>query len=380
MKQLIFNDKLDFLKCHCQEPGFCPVFNRAMGVDPPDWEWCKRTSAEEREKYYALLKKAPPPAKKKIAELLVEFKDDPKILFLYYLTQHNRQHTCSIANEKQKEKNLKILEHLENQDKNNIDFENVEIFCLGHSKKQFDSIQDRSYIKKIDLNKIDAGQYSDNKWAESRAFLADLPSDNKDFVGFVTASWNIKYEPFSFIQNFHNWNNAKLLINSKPEDKIVLCADIFCPCIWISDRDSNSSILSHFIKDNAEVVVEKLLKPIGLEDYKHVKVPFGNQMIMHKSLLSEYKDYLSEFNVFKKVNCFVEKHINGNMYNCDDFIKSNYQYNRLHAYFMEMVSCFWFSIKDWLYIPNTERREDWYNQNAVASRIKEWDSKERFGL
>ena len=68
------------------------------------------------------------------------------------------------------------------------------------------------------------------------------------------------------------------------------------------------------------------------------------------------------------------------MYNCDDFIKSNYQYNRLHAYFMEMVSCFWFSIKDWLYIPNTERREDWYNQNAVASRIKEWDSKERFGL
>ena len=40
-----------FENCQCSEPGFCPIFSRTMGVDPPDWNWCQKTKSTEREKY-----------------------------------------------------------------------------------------------------------------------------------------------------------------------------------------------------------------------------------------------------------------------------------------------------------------------------------------
>ena len=133
---------MDLTKCHCKSPGFCPIFNRTMGTNPPDWRWCQRTNTEDRQSFYNILSKAPPPAKKKLAELIVEFKDDPQKLFLYYLTQHNRHHRCSLAATEQQKKNLKILNYFNNQSKLNNGFDNVEILCLGHSQKQFDTILD----------------------------------------------------------------------------------------------------------------------------------------------------------------------------------------------------------------------------------------------
>lgn len=359
-----------FNECSCYEPGFCPIFNRTMGTNPPDWRWCQRTQPEERKKYYELLAKGPPPAKKKLAELIVEYKDDKQKLFLHYLTQNNKHHRCSAAATKQQIKNLEILKYINHQDKSKKSFDNVEILCLGHSQKQFDTISDRPYLKKINLNEVDAGKYSDNKWAESRAFVPDLFSSNAEFVGFVTASWNLKYEPFSFIENFHNWDYAKVLINSKPEDKIVVCADIFCTCFWLS-KVTEGSILSHFFKDDSKIIGRKFLKLIGLDKYQHVKVPFGNQMIMHKSLLKQYTEYLKDFNIFDKVDYFVNNYAFKYIYT-NDTMRNQYQYSRLHAYFMEMVSCFWFAKQNWMYLPVTERREDWYSPQAVDNRIKKW--------
>lgn len=359
-----------FSKCNCYEPGFCPVFNRTMGENPPDWKWCQKTKPEERKKYYDLLAKGPPPAKKKLAELLTECISDKQKLFLNYLTQNNRHHRCSIATTHQQIKNVQTLKYIKEQDKSRDNFDNVEILCLGHSHKQFDTISDRPYLKKINLNQIDAGKYSDNKWAESRAFIPYLFSENAEFIGFVTASWNIKYESFSFLENFHNWDYAKVLINSKPEDKIVLCADIFCPCCWIQNS-TESSILSHFFNHEAKVIGRKFLKLIGLQKYKHIKVPFGNQMIMHKSLLKEYTDYLRDFNIFDKVDYFINNYAIKYIYN-NDALRDKYHYSRLHAYLMEMVSCFWFTNQDWIYLPVTERREDWYSPKEVESRIKKW--------
>ena len=103
-------------------------------------------------------------------------------------------------------------------------------------------------------------------------------------------------------------------------------------------------------------------------------------MIMHKNLYYQYVDYLKNNEVFEKVEYFLKNLAHKYYYKETDFIKENYHYNRTHAYLLEMVSCFWFANQSFMYLPNTERKEDWYNQNAVASRIKEWDSKERFGL
>ena len=372
-----------FENCQCSEPGFCPIFSRTMGVDPPDWNWCQKTKSTEREKYYTLLSKAPPPEKKGLIEALNKYKGkNKKYFYIEYLTQHNKYHQCSLADKNQCLANEKIFQYIEDQKRTTFNTKNIQILCLGHNIKQFQSIEDRSYLTKINLNEINAGKYSDNKWAESRIFMSEdnLFTSNTDFIGVVSASWNQKYECYSRIDNFHNWNNAKILLNSDIADSIVLTADIFCTCDWTTKENNGHNILSLFFKGNESDIGKKILSLLNLDYHKHIKVPYGNQMIMHKNLYYQYVDYLKNNEVFEKVEYFLKNLAHKYYYKETDFIKENYHYNRTHAYLLEMVSCFWFANQSFMYLPNTERKEDWYNQNAVASRIKEWDSKERFGL
>lgn len=364
---------MDLTKCQCKSPGFCPVFNRTMGTSPPDWKWCQSTTENERKKYYDLLSRSPPPVKKKLIEILSQFKDDPDRLFLYYLTQNNRHHACEIADRNQMVMNERIIEYINSQSKKEPDFDNIEILCLGHKQIQFDNIPDRDYLTKTNLNNIDAGKYSENKWAESRAFVGkNLFSKDTDFVGFVTASWNLKYEPFSFIENFHNWKYAHVLLKSTPQDRVVVCADIFCPCCWLYKNKDKQGLLSGLFHSGYEVIGKSFLKSIDLIDYNHIKVPFGNQMIMHKDTLRLYLDYLNDYEIFQKIEHFVNNIGKKYTYITSRSTNKLSQYKdiRLQAYLMEMVSCFWFAKQDFIYLPVTERRMDWYSQEKIHERLK----------
>jgi len=362
MERLIFNNEIDFNKCYCKEPGFCPLFHRSMGVDPPDWKWCQKTNQNERKKYFDLLSKAPDSSNKKISKILENNNCNKKYFLLYYLSEI-KYHRCQQSIVSQRSKNLSIIDYIENQVENGPDFNNVQILSLGHRDSQFDSIQDRPYLKKVNLNSVDAGEYSDNKWAESRAFLDDsLFRDDVEFVGFTTASWNEKYEGYARIDNFHNWDNAKVLLRSKPEDKIVLCADMFCPCQWIDDK----GILSDFFNSGAGFIGRNFLKLIGLNS-KHMQVPHGNQLICHKSIVQKYKQFLQYNEVFSKIEWIIQRYSDKIKKSTD--IQRNYQTNRLHAYFMEMISCFWFANQDFMYIPNVNRKETWYSVDGINQRI-----------
>lgn len=355
-------------ECSCKEPGFCPVFNRLMGTDPPDWKWCQTTNIEERTKYYDLLSKESLSPIAKINKGFRESGYDSKWFNFYCLTQNDQVHYCETAYKNQDQINKKIIEYIENQNQTKTTFENVEILCLGHSNKQFETIQDRPYLKKVNLNDIDAGKYSDNQWAEARGFLSQKPlfSDTAQFVGFTTASWNVKYEPYNLIDDFHNWDNAKVLINSKPEDNIVLCADIFCCCNWFR------SIFYGFF-DHGKTIGKILIKTIGLENYRHIKVPFSNQMIAHKSVYEKYRKFLYDNDIMDKVDWVISKlspkYLHGDG---TSIIKEKYQNNRIRAFCMEAVCCFWFSHQDYIYLPNVTRRPNWYNHNNIKRRIKEW--------
>lgn len=46
----MIDDKFD--KCHCDSPGFCPLFNKVMTDNPPNWQWCQNCSKNERKAYY----------------------------------------------------------------------------------------------------------------------------------------------------------------------------------------------------------------------------------------------------------------------------------------------------------------------------------------
>ena len=361
---------IDFSKCQCDSPGFCSLFNRVMGSEPADWKWCQKTSCEEREKYYQLLSKENPTEASILLKEFGKTGHNDKWFQLYCLSQNKRNHICKIADKYQNIKNAKIIEYIDNQTNTNTDFSNVEIICLGHSDKQFDSIKDRSYLKKVDLNKIDAGKHSGNIWSESRAFNSKkkLFSDNSEFLGFVTASWNLKYENFNQIDEFHNWDNAKVLINSKPEDKIVLCANIFCSCSWMNRK--TDSILAGLFKENPKIIGRSFSKLVGIKPRKHIKVPFSNQMIAHKSIINEYLYFLSSNEIFDKIYWFCKKYAQKYLYNTE--LNQICHANRLTGYFMEMLLCYWFSEKDYFYLPNVNRDNSWYHFQHIKDRSKTW--------
>lgn len=44
-------------KCQCSAPGFCPVFEKIMEENPPNWRWCQEASPKERLLHYQQQKK-----------------------------------------------------------------------------------------------------------------------------------------------------------------------------------------------------------------------------------------------------------------------------------------------------------------------------------
>lgn len=353
-------------KCNCSKYGFCKTFNRIFSAR--DWNWCRNTTKEERQDYFDLLKKAPDPEEKDIEVFAREYKGDPDLFYLYYLTLSKRHNYCSLAHKYQEYKNSKIVSYINNQERKINNFDNVEILCLGHSQKQFDLTEDRPYLRKVHLDTVDAGEYSTTKWAESRIFIPnDLFSSKSEWVGFVSASWNIKYEAFSKIHDFHNWLSASILINSKPEDKVVLCADIFCPCVWFQSEHNVLSVF--FPKEIVPIIGNRFLRTVGLKQDIHVKVPFSNTFIAHRSLWQEYKDYLEDNNIFEKLDHFIDTYAQQYLGKGE----AVYASSRVGGYFIEMLTCFWFaSHPDFMFIPNGQRRLDWYNAKKAKQRAEEW--------
>lgn len=361
---------MDLSKCHCENPGFCPIFNRTMGSNPPDWEWCQKTKGEERKKYRDLLSRSPPSKNQTLMDLYLDLKKEGKEKWLHLYSISNKEsHLCNIATFNQIQRNEKIINFIENQKREEIDLSKIEILCLGHSDKQFATIEDRPYLTKINLNEIDAGKYSDNQWSESRAYISKnkLFRKDTDFIGFTTASWNIKYE-HARIDNFHNWSNAKVLLHSKPEDKIVLCGHMACSCPWTKNYDYNKDILSVFLNIEYPHMTKMFLKMVGLHEYNHINVPYSQQMILHKSLFDQYYNDLISKEVFEKADWIYNKFFTPNISTYDD-IREQYHKIKLKGYFLEIFTCFWFSKQDFMYIPNVTRKEDWYSLDSINQRI-----------
>jgi len=364
---------MDFSKCHCPTYGFCPVFNRQMGTDPPDWKWCQNTTEEYRKQYWEIESEtwANKSENQKFIEALKRFDYNIKWSQLIYLSMIGGYRTNCDVSQNQDARIKKCIDLAEAQEQTIYSFDNVEILCLGHLQTQFDSIEDRPYIKKVNLNTIDAGRFSDNSWAEARAYIAApyLFSDKTEWVGFTTASWNSKYKPYTRIDNFHNWNSAKVLINSKPEDKLVLCADIACSCEWI--KEGGNSLCAFFHSEQSADLGRFFLDKIDLRYDMHIMVPYANQLILHRSNFERYRNFLIEREIYDQIKAFVDTNINRFFIKEGSFVDPN----RLYSYFTELTTCFWFlNNPDYLAIPNAERKEDWYYPQQVEERIKKWNT------
>lgn len=263
---------------------------------------------------------------------------------------------CKTALQNQVEINESLYTYVDNQSKqvaNKLD--RVCILVLGHDDSQFASIKPRPYLKFVNLNTINAGEYCGNEWAESRIYKSEdnLFADNVEYYGCVTASWNNKYEDLK-IDDFHNWFSSQILLKSKPEDNIFLCADLFCCCGWLKSPGIMTRSLG---LPSANQWIKQILKMCKLSTrFYHRPVPFSNQGIYHKSVFQDYKKFLDEQEVFEKLKWLLnDKYDIDN----DDRIDALHK-KRIHAYFLEAISTVWLIHTDYNFIGNTNRRPDWY--------------------
>lgn len=347
--------------CHCDKAGFCSAFNKKMSES--DWKWCQSSSEQTKRPFYELQQRTRHNPHKDFLKELVRNNVAEKHYMLYYYSLNKDYNYCEESHAKRWRTNKKITDYIENQNKLDFSLDDISIAVVGHNKKQMDTIQERSYLIKTNLNLLDCGEYSDNKWAEARAFISErdiFPSSAK-FIGFITASWNQKYDYGFSIDEFHKWDTASILLNSEPEDKIVLCADMYCPCIWYEHRDN---IFTNFFGSNYSNAASIFSKIFGF-DLVHKKVPFSNQMIMHRDNYSKFKNFIRDEQILEKVVSFVDE-TSGYLCNTEEI---EYSFNRVHGYIMETISTFWFSYQDFLYIPNAMRKSDWYSIDNIRNRV-----------
>jgi len=255
-----------------------------------------------------------------------------------------------------------------------VDVSNVQIAVLGHSKKQFDTIQDRPYLKKIYLDDLDLGvyhkQFQSNYFSESRAFLCDdLFDDDAKYVGVVTASWNIKYQGLNPIDKFHNWRSAKALLLSK-RDNVLLCADTNNPLAWFGTYSGGGATNAHDDRNifsglgfNGRQIklIKKLIDSLKLKTTANPTAN-SNQFICHRNLYNRYIRFFRDNEVLPKVTKLWKNH---------DMVTSNPNTNkRPVGYVIECVSMMWLtSQEDVLVIPNEVRAGSWYKADTCWNAL-----------
>ena len=317
------------------------------------------------------------PKRNWLLNLLINGDDiDHRLISHLDISTSKKYDWCERGVEEQELYNAELKDFVKSQTTQRYTIKDVSILCLGHSQAQFDSIKNMPYLKKINLNEIDAGAYSGNEWAESRIYFSknSLFSPDAEFYGTVTASWKFKYEDGDKIEHFHNWPSTKILLSSKPEDKIVLCADMFCWCKWINDKSCcyGNRIISTIISPdtcNNKAIVRKFLDSFGFDRKVHKRVPYSNQIICHKSIYQSLVEDIRKNKVPEKIQEIIT-----NLEKAPNGLKKNWDYchKRMHAYFMELYVVAWFTMSDCKFISNTTRKQDWYNANKISERVKKW--------
>ena len=337
--------------CGCRFTGrYCESFEKY--VDSEFINKCKSLSQSER---ISLVIDETDKINHKLKNLCLD-----KVWYNYYKNMYDEtHHFCQEANNHQEQKDIRIINTLEKLDLSNTNYDSVKILYLGHYDSLLANIKSPILIP-INLNSINVEQrYKGNEWAESRAFLLkeQLLSMPVKYIGFATASWNNKFTGED-INKFDEWIYSRHLLNSQKEDTIILCADVHCICLW------QFSLYTIFKIDN---LWDRFLDYFEL-NVKHIKVPFCNQFIAHKSVIQEYLDFLYKNNIFEKVKQFVLEFIS------PFYVKDPTIQNRSEAYIMEMITCFWFVHKDYCYIPNGIRSKEWYIKKNIETREKKYVS------
>jgi len=292
-------------KCQCSSEGFCPLYNKKM--DEAGHNWCKTTTKEKRQNY------------------------------------KNKSSNINLQNKK-----LDII---------HSDLSKTSIACLGHCEDQFSSIEDQDYLTKIYLDELDLGIYNrfqTNQYSETRAYLSNIFDYSQyDYVGCVTASWNMKYiNKRNRIDRAGRW-----LDPNKLDDKnTIYCATVSTTESWIEGENSVMNWLGTPKKHIKEVLKfhENLsMKPDDKQVANH------NQIIAHKDLFLKISNHFRE-NIFEYSKIF-------NKFNLSDF--SDFARKRLFGFYCEFSTMMFLSNNDIRCEPvQVCNNSSWFNESKIKER------------
>ena len=237
----------------------------------------------------------------------------------------------------------------------------TKIVVLGHTKQQFDTIHKRDYLYFCDLNDLNNLEICGfDLLAEGKSyFCEDLFSGDFDFLGNVTASWNLKYSGENKIDNFDKWKNTTRLFS---EDGIVLCANTININAWFLNGRSLLRHIGFLYYRDIILFLEKLGLDIPSEA-STVIVPLSNQIIANRTIFLDKLHFMRKY-----MSIVVDK------FKSDQklfSIENKLSKNRPLGYISELVSALWYFNcgRGYTILENERMRGNWYSPSKMFDRI-----------
>lgn len=224
------------------------------------------------------------------------------------------------------------------------DMSDFKILCLGHKEEQFNSIKDRSYLVKLNLNELKVG-YKDNN-SESRIYEIDFDTlfpGKEKYIGLVGASWNLKYIGLNPIDQMEKWNSLKYL-----NENTILCADT---CLSDKFILGYRPVLKDVYPDITPDQINEFLKLVDIEPVSKESA-ISNQIIAYRSIVESLFSFYKSNDILDKIFFFLNKY--------EFAVRKEYMKGRGAGYFSETVTTLWLAHQNLTTMPQEILRNDWY--------------------
>ncbi len=189
----------------------------------------------------------------------------------------------------------------------------LKVFLLWHDDGRR-GMDQRWYHHYVNLSELPIGEFQSNAIAETRAYMADLPLGDAEYVGLCTARWNDKYRHNLRLHDLHH-------LSLSP--KVVWAAERQYTD-WIGQSDGHHPGMVPLIKEMASAMEMPLSWGPTL---------FANNFICHRDVFEDLKAFIR-----KVVGYFHEK------YHFDfPFHIGPHERTRQAAYFYERATMLYFA-------------------------------------
>jgi hypothetical protein len=223
----------------------------------------------------------------------------------------------------------------------------LQFFVLGHTPNI--EMVSRPFLKYVNLNDLDVGEYQRNEYSESRIFQADLSQYPHEYFGFGTWNWNKKFPWVPPLEELD-----QLIPRLKPD--VVLT-----PSPVIMDLSNEKLVREYYcpITEGWHLFQEVAAHMgVPLDSGREPRV-FCSSFICHREV---YEDFVKVFR--SEMDWLIEKY--GDCENLQFLAPADF--NRKPGYLFEMVVLHYFSSRNDLNVVEMYQTGDSFRMDSVCGQ------------